>query len=139
MAWCPHLEDLRIDTNKSIMMDGPWFRPTDATRKTPPELRLKPTRLVSLVHVNVCVKHQDLQDLLEMFHASAKREPIRDAQMELQDFGPALLDVFSGRSNVIMSLEIVNEGWTSVGGLAPVPVCISTSPPPQGAQDRDHR
>ncbi|KAF9138881.1 hypothetical protein BGX30_008614, partial [Mortierella sp. GBA39] len=78
MAWCPYLEDLRVDTNKSILMGGPWFRPPDATRKTPPELRLKPTRLVSQVLFNVRVKHQDLQDLLE------------------------------SQSNVIMSSEIVN-------------------------------
>ena len=66
LAWCPYLEDLRIDTDDSISMGGPWFQPLDLTCKTPPtESRLKPTRLVSLVLVNVRVKHQDLQDLLE--------------------------------------------------------------------------
>ncbi|KAK3806219.1 MAG: hypothetical protein JOS17DRAFT_767661 [Linnemannia elongata] len=67
MVWCPYLEDLRIDTSNSIRMSGPWFRPPDATLKTPhTELRLKPTRFVSLVLVNVSVKYQDLQDLLEV-------------------------------------------------------------------------
>lgn len=170
LAWCPYLEDLRIDTDDSISMGGPWFRPLDLTYKTPAtESRLKPTRLVSLVLVNVRVKHQDLQDLLEispwlrdmrvfvtvynergevpfdceefvryasafffdnnrrpleMFHASVKGEPIKDAEMEermfglcpttsditvqLQDFRPVLLDVLQSRPNVITSLEIVN-------------------------------
>ncbi|KAF9148657.1 hypothetical protein BG015_009582, partial [Linnemannia schmuckeri] len=67
LACCPYIEDLRIDTNASITMDGPWFRPYGATLGIPlAEYRPKPTRLVSLVLVNVRVTHQDLQDLLEV-------------------------------------------------------------------------
>lgn len=67
LAWCPYVEDLRIETNRSITMAGPWFRPHGSTWDIPlADHHPKPTRLVSLVLVNVCLAHQDLQDLLEV-------------------------------------------------------------------------
>src|SRR5690242_8101221 len=59
----------------------------------------------------------------ELFHASVKGEPIKDAEMErvfelcpktsdimaqLQDFRPVLLEVLQNGPNVITSLEIVH-------------------------------
>ncbi|KAG0289640.1 hypothetical protein BGZ96_006834 [Linnemannia gamsii] len=81
LTWCPYVEDLRIETNRSITMAGPWFRPYVSTWDTPiADHHPKPTRLVSLVLVNVRLAHQDLQDLLEV------SPRLRDLRVVVSDF-----------------------------------------------------
>jgi hypothetical protein len=81
LAWCPYVEDLRIETNRSIILAGPWFRPYQSTWDTLlAEYHPKPTRLVSLVLVNVRLAHQDLQDLIEV------SPRLRDLRVVISDY-----------------------------------------------------
>ncbi|KAF9899243.1 hypothetical protein EC991_009226 [Linnemannia zychae] len=69
LEWCPYLEYFKIDSNKCIVVEGPWLQPCGSPRDKPLaecQYRPKHTRLVSFSVINASLSHGDLQDLLEV-------------------------------------------------------------------------